>query len=115
MIQNDSSYLDPPFGMPAKMDGTWGALAGGSEDTSPAFNTGSPTGGEAEEDSPNSPEVEQVGTVRTFFSQDSALRHQHLNQRVPSLNPMGDGKSTPFFRHHLAPKLEGPGICVFDV
>ena len=58
-------------GMP-NLDGTWGALAGGSEDTSPAFNTGSPTGGEAEEDSPPKQpkaevEVEQVGTVRTFF------------------------------------------------
>lgn len=66
MIQNDSSYLDPQT-RDAKMDGSLGCGDGGSEDTSPAFNTGSPTGGEAEEDSPNSPEVEQVGTVRTFF------------------------------------------------
>lgn len=77
MIQNDSSYLDPPFGMP----NGWELGCGrGSEDTSPAFNTGSPTAGEAEEDSPNSPKCLKGRGCPDWngkepFSQDSALRH----------------------------------------
>ena len=80
MIQNDSSYLDPPETGCQIWMGVFGALAGGSEDTSPAFNTGSPTGGEAEEDSPPKqpkPEVEVAPgwNGKDPFSQDSAIRY----------------------------------------